>query len=42
VLEATLRKEKYYYNVVTWQDRLLYSPEPLADFFLRKLAEEAA
>jgi HEAT repeat protein len=42
VLEATLRKEKYYYNVVTWLDRLLYSPEPLADFFLRKLAEEAA
>ena len=41
VLEANLQKEKYYYNVVTWLDRLLYSPEPLKGFFLRKLAEEA-
>ena len=41
VLEATLQKEKYYYNVVTWLDRLLYSPEPLRSYFVRKLAEEA-
>ena len=41
VLEANLQKEKYYYNVIAWLDRLLYSPEPLREFFLRKLAEEA-
>jgi hypothetical protein len=40
-LEANLQKEKYYYNVVTWLDRLLYSPEPLKGFFVRKLAEES-
>jgi len=39
-LEANLQKEKYYYNVVSWLDRLLYSPEPLKEFFVRKLAEE--
>lgn len=42
LLEAYLQKEKYYYNVVAWLDRLLYSPEPLRDFFARKLAEEAS
>jgi SOS response regulatory protein OraA/RecX len=41
VLEATLYKEKYYYNVVTWLDRLLHSPESLKEFFVKKLAEEA-
>jgi hypothetical protein len=41
VLDATLQKETYYYSIVTWLDRLLYSPEPLKDFFIRKLAEEA-
>lgn len=40
-LESILRREKYYYNAVAWLDRLLYSPEPLREFFLRKLAEEA-
>jgi hypothetical protein len=40
-LEANLQKEKYYYNVVTWLDRLLYSPDPLKDFFVQKLAQEA-
>ena len=41
VLDANLQKEKYYYNVVTWLDRLLYSPEPLKNFVARELAEEA-
>jgi hypothetical protein len=41
ILEANLRKEKYYYNVIAWLDRLLYSPEPLKNFFERKLAEAA-
>jgi HEAT repeat protein len=41
-LEANLQKEKYFYNVVAWLDRLLYSPEPLRSFFIRKLAEEAS
>jgi hypothetical protein len=40
-LDANLRREKYYYNAVAWLDRLLYSPEPLKEFFVRKLAEEA-
>jgi hypothetical protein len=42
VLEINLQKEKYYYNVITWLDRLLYSPEPLKNFVVRKLAKEAA
>ncbi len=41
VLETYLQREKYYYNVVAWLDRLLHSPNPLKDFFARKLAEEA-
>lgn len=41
VLETNLQKEKYYYNVVTWLDRLLYSPEPLKEFFVRRLEDEA-
>jgi uncharacterized protein DUF4062 len=42
VLDANLEREKYYYNVVSWLDRLLYAPEPLKSFFVAKLAEEAA
>jgi hypothetical protein len=30
----------YYYNVVTWFDRLLYSPSPLKEFFVRQLAKQ--
>ena len=41
LLEANLQKEKYYYNVITWLDRLLHSPDPLRDFFVRNLADEA-
>jgi hypothetical protein len=37
MLEAQLCKETYYYNIVTWLDRLLYSPEPLREFFIREL-----
>lgn len=32
----------YYYNVITWLDRLLYSPEPLREFFKAKLKKTAA
>ena len=33
MLEAQLNSEMYYYNIVTWLDRLLYSPEALREFF---------
>jgi hypothetical protein len=41
MLEAQLNRETYYYNVVTWLDRLLYSPAPLRDFFTRDLERQA-
>jgi HEAT repeat protein len=41
LLEGQFEKETYYYNVVTWLDRLLYSPKPLPDFFRRQLEREA-
>lgn len=40
-LEKYLQKDSYYYNVVCWLDRVLYSPLPgLKEFYLRRLAEE--
>jgi hypothetical protein len=30
----------YYYDVVTWLDRLLYAPQSLREMFLRDLDEE--
>lgn len=41
MLEAQLNREAYYYNVVTWLDRLLYSPAPLREFFTRDLERQA-
>jgi hypothetical protein len=41
LLEGQFEKETYYYNVVTWLDRLLYAPKPLPDFFRRQLEREA-
>lgn len=42
MLEAQLNREAYYYNVVTWLDRLLYSPAPLMEFFTRDLEKQAS
>jgi HEAT repeat protein len=41
-LQGQFDKGTYYYNVVTWLDRLLYAPEPLPEFFRRQLEREAA
>jgi hypothetical protein len=41
LLEAQFDKETYYYNVVTWLDRLLYAPKPLMEFFAQKLEQQA-
>jgi hypothetical protein len=40
-LEAYTTGETYYYDVVTWLDRLVYSPSPLREMFVRDLADEA-
>jgi SOS response regulatory protein OraA/RecX len=44
-LEKVLRdyqeRESYYYNVVTWLDRLLYAPDLLREDFRRRLRKEA-
>jgi hypothetical protein len=42
MLESYLEKETYYYNVLTWLDRLLYSPSPLREMFVRELEKEGA
>jgi hypothetical protein len=41
ILERQFDRETYYYNVVTWLDRLLYAPEPLRGFFARQLKRMA-
>jgi hypothetical protein len=41
LLAAQLNKETYYYNVVTWLDRLLYSPALLREFFVQDLERQA-
>ena len=40
-LASYLSNETYYYDVVTWLDRLLYAPEHLRGPFARKLGEKA-
>lgn len=40
-LETYLTGETYYYDVVTWLDRLVYSPSPLREMFVRALGGEA-
>jgi hypothetical protein len=42
LLASQFEKPRYYYNVVSWLDRLLYSPQPLRSFFRRKLLRRAA
>jgi hypothetical protein len=41
LLDAYLERETYYYNVVAWLDRVLYSPRCLKRFFLRELESRA-
>ncbi len=41
LLEAQFLKGTYYYNVITWLDRLLYSPEALRAFFRQVLKRSA-
>ena len=41
MLEEYLSKDIYYYNVVTWLDRVLYSPSPLREVFVKELQEKA-
>ena len=41
LLKAQFDKETYYYNVVTWLDRLLYVPGPLKEFFVQELERQA-
>jgi hypothetical protein len=41
VLSEYIRRETYYYNVVAWLDRLLYSPSPLRELFARELERKA-
>jgi hypothetical protein len=41
MLEAQFNRETYYYNVVTWLDRLLYAPERIKEFFSRDLTRQA-
>lgn len=44
-MEATLVEyltgPTYYYDVVTWIDRLLYAPSPLKEMFARELEQKA-
>jgi hypothetical protein len=40
-LKEYLGRETYYYNIVTWLDRLLYSPMPLRDMFTQELKQKA-
>jgi hypothetical protein len=42
MLEGYLEQETHYYNVVTWLDRLLYSPSPLREMFAREIEKEPA
>jgi len=41
LLDEYIREKDYYYNVVTWLDRLLYAPSPLRDMFARDLEAKA-
>jgi hypothetical protein len=40
-LERYLWEDSYYYNVVTWLDRVLYCPFPLREVFEEQLKSEA-
>ncbi len=41
LLDESLTKQSYYYNVVAWLDRLLYAPQLLKEMFNRDLKQEA-
>jgi hypothetical protein len=38
-LREYIARGTYYYNVVTWLDRLLYSPSPLRDMYVKSLEQ---
>ncbi|MPZ17397.1 MAG: DUF4062 domain-containing protein [Luteitalea sp.] len=40
LLRDYIGKGTYYYNVVTWLDRLLYAPEPMSGYYATKLDGE--
>jgi HEAT repeat protein len=40
-LKKYLSRETYYYNIVTWLDRLIYSAEPLRQMFTYELEQQA-
>jgi hypothetical protein len=40
VLDEYLARGTYYYNVVTWLDRLLYAPEPYGAAFRKELRDK--
>ena len=37
VLLKYIDKESYFYNVVTWLDRLIYAPEPISSYYRSEL-----
>jgi len=41
LLNEYLKKDAYYYNIVTWLDRLLYSPPPLREIYAQELEKKA-
>jgi hypothetical protein len=41
LLAEYMKNPTYYYSVVVWLDRLLYSPPPLKEMFIHKLEEQA-
>lgn len=41
LLMGHINKDNYFYNVVTWLDRLLYAPSPLRDMFAKDLERKA-
>ena len=42
LLSEYLENARYYYNVVTWLDRILYSPPTLREMFIRELEKQAS
>lgn len=40
LLETQLQKDSYYYNVIAWLDRLVYSPVPVKKMFTKELQKQ--
>jgi hypothetical protein len=41
LLSTYLARETYFYNVVTWLDRLIYAPDPVLPYYEQQLVNEA-